>query len=200
MSKLPSSIQNLIDELSKLPGIGPKSASRLVFYLLSKHADEIKKLGEAALNLKAGLKICSVCFNFAEVDPCGICSDPSREKSKLAVVSEPLDVLALDRAGYRGLYFVLGGVISPIEGIEPDDLRIKTLVDKIRSEVAELDEVILATNPSLEGEATAMFVSQKLKPLGTKITRLARGLPVGGDLEYADEMTLTRALEGRREY
>ncbi len=200
MARLPRNIQNLVDEFAKLPGIGPKTAARLVFYLLSKPTEEVEKLAEAVANLKKGLKICSRCFNYAESDPCSICEDPRRNRAQICVVEQPLDVIALERAGYKGLYHVLGGLISPVEGINPEDLRIAQLVDRVKKEKAQIAEIILATDPSLEGEATAMFVAQKLKPLGVKITRLARGLPVGGDLEYADEMTLSRALEGRREY
>jgi len=197
MAKLPKSISSAIEELSRLPGIGPKSAARIVFYLLSKSSADVKELGKAIETLKEKLKICSRCFNWAEDDPCEICVAPDRDQSILCVVEEPLDVIALERAGFQGVYHVLGGVISPINGIGPDDLRISELIERIRKNSAKIKEVILATNPSLEGEATAVYISERIKPFEGKITRLARGLPVGGDLEYADELTLSRSLEGR---
>jgi recombination protein RecR len=204
MSKiLPDSVTKLIEEFSKLPGVGPKTASRLVFYLLSKGDGDIKQFGQAILGLKEGLKVCPKCFNFTIEVPCQICQDPKRDQSLLMVVEEPLDIVAIEKTGFEGVYHVLGGVISPIDGIGPEHLRIGQLLEKIN-----VDEIILATDPSLEGEATAMYIAKeiskskienpKLKTL--KITRIARGLPVGGDLEYADEITLRRALEGRREY
>jgi len=201
MNLLPRSIKNLIEELSKLPGIGPKTAERLTFYLLRSSDEDIKKLGSAILNLKHKIKICQVCFNLSENNPCNICSDQSRDKSKICVVEEPLDVLALEKTkAYNGLYHILGGVISPIEGIGPDDLRIKELLIRLKNNSNEIKEIILATNPSLEGEATSMYLKKLLEPLGIKITRIARGLPTGAELEYADEITLIRALEGRKDY
>lgn len=202
MSILPESVENLIEEFSKLPGVGPKSASRLSFYLLSKSQRDIDSFAEALSNLKKNLVICENCFNISEKNPCGICSDPKRDKTKLMVVEEPLDVLAMSRTDYKGLYHVLGGVISPIDGIGPENLRIKELIDKLKKDTSSIEEVILATDPSLEGEATAMYVNQKLTDSDSKlkVTRIARGLPVGGDLEYADEITLSRALEGRSKY
>ncbi len=198
---LPKSVQNLIDELSKLPGIGPKTAARLVFYLLSKPENDIAALGESVLNLKNNLKHCRRCFSLAENDLCQICADEKRDKSLLAVVEEPLDIIALEKSGgYQGIYYVLGGAISPIDGIGPEDLRIKELLNRLKED--GIKEVILATNPSLEGEATAAFIKDQIDKRGFDITvtRIARGLPVGGDLEYADEVTLRRSLEGRRDY
>jgi len=197
---LPKSIQNLVDEFSRLPGIGPKSASRIVFYLLKQPEEDLLKLSQSAAKLKKDLEICSTCFNYGESDPCGICQDDQRNKDLLCVVEEPLDVMALDRAGFKGLYHVLGGVVSPINGIGPDDIRIRELVDRVRNNSATIKEIILATNPSLEGEATAVYIQDRLKGVDVSITRLARGLPVGGDLEYADELTLSRSLEGRKEF
>lgn len=197
---LPKSVQNLIDEFSKLPGIGPKTAARLTFYLLSKPQIDIDNLGNAFLLLNENLKICSECFNISEQTVCKICDDLKRNKTIIAVVEEPLDVIALEKSyGYDGVYHVLGGSISPIEGIGPENLRISQLIARINDEVSE---VILATNPDLEGEATAAYIKEKLskKQPNLKITRIARGLPIGGELEYADEITLKRSLEGRREY
>lgn len=195
---LPKTVQNLIDEFSRLPGIGPKSAARLVFYLMSRHREDVDRLGEAVLELKKNLKICTECFNISEGEVCSFCSSEDRDRSLIAVVEEPLDLIALDRAGFTGLYHVLGGVISPINGVGPDDLRIRELVQRIKSSDT-IKEVILATNPSLEGEATAIYISDRLGDCDVSITRLARGLPIGGDLEYADELTLSRSLEGRKE-
>ena len=200
MSVLPQSISNLIDELSRLPGIGPKSAARLTFYLLAKKDSDVERLGQAISNLQSDLKICSRCFNYATHNPCIICSDDRRRKNILAVVEEPLDIIALEKTGFDGIYHVLGGVISPVNGIGPDELRIHQLIKRIKDEPGIVDEIILATDPSLEGEATAMYIRQQLTPYAIQTTRLARGLPVGGDLEYADEATLTRALEGRKDY
>jgi recombination protein RecR len=200
MSILPKSINQAIEELSRLPGIGPKSAARIVFYLLSKPDSDVRALGKSIEALKEKLKTCSICFNWAEDDPCEICESSDRDQTVLCVVEESLDVVALERAGFQGVYHVLGGVISPINGIGPDDLRIAELIERIRKNSGKIKEVILATNPSLEGEATAVYISERIKSPKIKITRLARGLPVGGDLEYADELTLSRSLEGRREY
>lgn len=201
MAFLPSSVQNLIDELAKLPGIGPKTAERLTFYLLRSSDNDISGLGQAVLNLKGKIKTCSCCFNLSETDPCTICADESRDASKICVVEEPLDLLALEKTGeYKGLYHVLGGAISPVEGIGPDNLLIKELLIRLQKNKDKTKELILATNPSLEGEATAMYLKKLLESLGIKITRIARGLPMGAELEYADEITLTRALEGRKEY
>jgi len=198
---LPRSIENLIEEFSKLPGVGPKTAGRLTFYLLTKSETDIASLGEAVCGLKKNLKFCSNCFNITEKDPCDICSNPKRDKTKLMAVEEPLDVVALEKTGFNGFYFCIGGQISPIDGVGPENLRIGQLLAKLEKE-AEIKELILATDPSLEGEATAMYIANQIvkKNIKTKVTRIARGLPVGGDLEYADEITLTRALEGRKEY
>lgn len=195
---LPRSVQNLIDQFSRLPGVGPKSAARLVFYLLTKHPEDIASLGQSVLDLKDNLKTCSRCFNISESQECNICLSEDRDESVICVVEEPLDVIALERTGFDGHYHVLGGVISPINGVGPDDLRIRELVERVRTS-DKIKEIVLATNPSLEGEATAVYVSDRLKDADVKITRLARGLPIGGDLEYADELTLSRSLEGRKE-
>lgn len=198
---LPESVQNLIDNLSKLPGIGPKTAARLAFYLLSKSDSDIGNLGESILNLKKKLKFCPCCYNITEDELCRVCADDKRNRSIIAVVEEPLDIIALEKSGgYVGIYHTLGGAISPIDGIGPEDLRITELLKRIKSD--SIREIILATNPSLEGEATASYIKDQIGKLGLKIsvTRIARGLPVGGDLEYADEVTLRRSLEGRRDY
>ena len=188
-------VARLIEEFNKLPGIGPKTAQRLTFHLLRMPAEEARGLAEAIVEVKERIGFCSICFNITESDPCWICRG-ARDRSMICVVEEPLDVLALERTGhYKGLYHVLHGAISPMEGIGPEELRIRELLGRLGEGV---QEVILATNPNLEGEATAMYLTKLLTPLGPKVTRLARGLPVGGDLEYADEVTLTRALEGRR--
>jgi recombination protein RecR len=196
---LPAPIQNLIDAFSRLPGIGPKSASRLAFFLLNAPEDVSQDLAEALVGLKANTVDCPQCFNvtLAGRAQCEICADPQRDASLLCVVEEPLDVLALERTGaFTGRYHVLRGVLSPIEGVGPGDLRIRELVERVRNEGVR--EVILATNPSMEGDATAMYIQQQLSSLDVKITRLARGLPIGGDLEYADQNTLLRALMGRQ--
>lgn len=197
---LPESIQALINSLERLPGIGPKSASRLAFYLL-RAPDEISQdLSTALANLKAKTAFCQECFNITEAgrERCEICESLRRDGSLICVVEEALDVLALERTGgFQGKYHVLQGVLSPIEGIGPDDLKIKQLIGRVSN--GGIKEVILATNPSMEGDATALYLRQHLEPLGVKVTRLARGLPVGGDLEYADQNTLLRALSGRQE-
>lgn len=198
---LPNSIQNLIDQFGRLPGVGPKTAARLTFYLLTKPKSDLDNLGNAVLDLKNNLVYCKKCYNISEGEICKICSDEKRDSGLVAVVEEPLDVIALEKSlGFSGIYHVLGGSISPIDGIGPDDLRIEQLVDRARN--GEIREIILATNPNLEGEATAAFVKNRINSLNLNImiTRIARGLPVGGDLEYADEVTLKRSLEGRREY
>ncbi len=191
-------VARLIDELNKLPGIGPKSAARLAFYLLKSPREQVQALAEAILDMKERIVFCSVCFNITEQDPCAICQDPSRDRSKICVVEEPLDVLAIERTNdYRGLYHVLHGALNYMEGITPQQLRIEELIKRAASD--EVEEVILATNATTEGDATAMFINRQLARLGVRTTRIARGLPMGGDLEYADEVTLSRALEGRRE-
>ncbi len=189
-------VSQLIDELSKLPGIGPKTASRLAFHLLKTSRDEAAALAEAILEVKERIRLCSVCFNVTEQDPCEICSDPRRENT-ICVVEDPLDVVAIERTGeYRGRYHVLHGAISPVDGIGPDKLRIRELISRVEKDSP--DEVIVFTNLDLPGEATATYLHRVLTPLGTNVSRPASGLPVGGDLEYADEMTLGRALSGRR--
>ena len=198
MAAIPKSIQNLIEAFERLPGIGPKTAQRLTFYLLHSPREEAEALSNAALDMKDKTKLCSVCFNIGEDNPCSICSDESRDKLTIMVVENPLDVLALEKANYKGLYHVLHGVISPLENIGPDELHIRELLPRLKDGVVK--EIILATNPTMEGEATAMYIQRLISSLGIKVTRIARGLPVGSDLEYADETTLTRALEGRNEY
>ena len=191
-------IQQLIDELSRLPGVGPKSAQRLAFYIVKAPADEAKRLAEALLDAKEKILFCRECGNVAEGELCRICRDPARDATVICVVEEPKDAATVEKAGViKGRYHVLGGAISPLDGIGPDDLRVQQLLDRV--ERNGVKEVILATNPNLEGNATAMYVAALLKPLGVSVTRLASGLPVGGDLEYADEVTLSQALEGRRE-
>jgi recombination protein RecR len=188
----------LVEELSRLPGIGPKTASRLTYYLLRSPAEQAVSLAEAIRQVKELTVWCDICFNIAEASPCTICADGDRDATQICVVEEPLDVLALERTRqYHGLYHVLQGAISPVEGIGPDELRIRELLGRVRG--GSVREVLLATNPNLEGEATAMYIAQQIAPLGIRVTRLARGLPIGGDLEYADEVTLAQALEGRRE-
>lgn len=191
-------IARLIEELNKLPGIGPKSAQRLTFYLLRAPAEQVQALAEAIKAIKERLRLCSICLNITDSDPCTICSDPERDRTQICVVEEPIDILPLERTKkYRGLYHVLHGVIAPSEGIGPEELKIRELL--VRLQNSQVNEVILATNPNLEGEATAMYLQRLIAPLGIKVTRLARGLPYGGDLEYADDVTLSRALEGRQE-
>ncbi len=198
MQSTPEPITRLIDEFSRLPGVGPKSASRLAFYLLRNSREQAEALAGAIVDIKDRIIFCSVCHNVTEHDPCAVCADPSRDRGKVCVVEEPLDVIAIDRTGsYKGLYHVLHGAIQPLEGITPDKLRIAELLRRVK--LGDIDEVILATNPNMEGEATAMYLHRQLVPLGVHVTRLARGLPIGGDLEYADEVTLARSLEGRRE-
>jgi len=188
----------LIDEFHKLPGIGPKSAQRLAYYLLRMPTVDAQALAAAILEVKERVTLCSICMNVTEVDPCRVCSDDRRDMAIICVVEERLDILALERSrSYQGLYHVLHGAISPMDAIGPEDLKVTELLQRMRSD--EVKEIILATNPNLEGEATAMYLTRLLKPLGVKVTRLARGLPVGGDLEYADDVTLARAMEGRQE-
>lgn len=198
MDTIPQPVLRLIEAFSRLPGIGPKSASRLTYYLLRSQSDDTTELAEALTELRERTRFCSVCFNITEENPCPICKSEERERNVICVVEEPLDVMAIERTReYRGLYHVLHGVISPMDGIGPEDLRIRELIDRV--DAGTINEVILATNPSLEGENTAMYIQRKISKPTIKITRLARGLPMGGDLEYADEVTLARALEGRRE-
>ena len=191
-------VARLIEALHRLPGIGPKSAQRLTYHLLRAPEAEARALAQAVVELKEKITLCSACQNVTEADPCGICADPQRDQSTICVVEEPLDILALERThGYRGLYHVLHGVISPVDGVGPEDLKLNELVARLRN--GAVQEVIMATNPNLEGEATAMYVSRLLSPLDVRVTRLARGLPMGADLEYADDVTLARALENRQE-
>ena len=190
-----ASLEKAISEFSKLPGIGRKSAQRLVFFLLKNSKYEVQQLADAVLALKEKVRFCTICFNITESDPCHICCDEHRDRTVLCVVEEANDVLALEKTGeYKGLYHVLGGALSPLEGVGPDDLRIKELMTRFNNGICE---TILATNPNVEGEATAVYLEKLIKPLEVKVSRIARGIPVGGDIEYADEITLTRALEGR---
>lgn len=190
-------VQALINEFSKLPTVGPKTAARLVFYLLNRPRHEAQALAEAILAVKDRVRLCSICFSITEEDPCGICRDERRDLKTICVVAEAKDIFALERtSAYKGRYHVLGGLISPMDGIGPAQLRVKELVDRIGSEHPA--EIIIATNPNAEGEATALYLSRLLTPLGVTVTRLAYGLPIGGDLDYADEVTLAKAIEGRR--
>jgi len=194
----PEPVTRLIEAFAKLPGIGPKTASRLTFYLLRRPAEQAEALADALTGLKQKIVFCGICYNITEQSPCAICRNEQRDRTIICVVEEPLDVVAIDRTGeYRGLYHVLHGAISPVDGIGPEELRINELMSRLSDGLVE--EVLLATNPNLEGEATAMYLARLIQPLGVRITRLARGLPVGGDLEYADSVTLGRALEGRQE-
>ena len=198
MAYYPEPVARLIDALQRLPGIGPKTAQRLTFYLLKRPTDEVRELGDALLAMKEKITYCRVCFNVTDEDPCRICNDPRRDPNVVCVVEEPNDLLAMERTGeYRGRYHVLLGALSPLDGIGPDDLKIRELLARLEGK--ETAEVILATNPNVEGEATALYLAKLLRPLAVRITRIARGLPVGGDLEYADQVTLSKALEGRRE-
>ena len=197
-SVLPETVDRLINEFARLPGIGPKSASRLTFYLLRASGDQALDLAEALQDLKERTRFCSVCYNITEQDPCLICQDDTRDAHVLCVVEEPLDVLAIERSrAFNGRYHVLHGAISPVEGIGPEDLRVEELIKRVQD--GAFSEIILATNPTLEGESTALYLQRRLADSDIRLTRLARGLPVGGDLEYTDEITLVRALEGREE-
>ncbi|GAB4290867.1 MAG: recombination mediator RecR [Coriobacteriia bacterium] len=191
-------IARLLEELERLPGIGPKSAQRLAFHILRADTEAATRLAEAVLEVKRSIHFCSTCFNFAENELCDICADPERDDSVVCVVEEPRDIVAIERTGeFRGRYHVLQGAISPIDGIGPEQLRIRELVDRLAPGV--VTEIIVATDPDVEGETTALYLARLVKPLGVRVTRIASGLPVGGDLEYADEVTLGRALEARRE-
>jgi recombination protein RecR len=191
-------VQTLIDELGRLPGVGPKSAQRIAFHLLKLPVEDAARLARAITEAKERVRFCRRCFNVSEADECGICSDPRRDQTVVCVVEDPRDVVAVEKTQeFRGRYHVLHGAISPIEGIGPEQLRVKELLARLEPE--GIQEVILCTNPTIEGEATAMYLARLLKPLGVRATRIASGLPVGGDLEYADELTLGRALEGRRQ-
>ncbi len=192
-------VARLVDEFNKLPGIGPKTAQRLAYYLIRMPEEEARSLAEAVIAVKQRIALCSWCYNITETEPCFVCGDPERDQTRILVVEEALDVMALERThSYRGLYHVLHGVISPMNGIGPDDLKIQPLLERLRQ--GGVKEVILATNLNLEGEATSMYIHKLISPLGLRVTRPARGLPVGGDLEYADEVTLGRAIEGRQEF
>jgi len=198
MMKQGLSIQKLLDEFERLPGIGPKSAQRIVYWLLNAAPDDARRLAQAIVEVKETVHFCPQCFNYAEQELCAICSDDGRDATMICVVSEPRDISAIERTGeYFGQYHVLGGAISPIDGIGPDDLTVKDLLGRLASD--EVKEIIFATNPNVEGETTAIYLSKLIKPLGIKTTRLASGLPVGGDIEFADEVTLGRAIESRRE-
>ena len=198
MAVYAGAVQDLIDELGKLPGVGPKSAQRIAFHLLKLSREDATRLATAITEAKARVSFCRRCFNVCEGEECDICADDKREPHVLCVVEEPRDVVAIEKTReFRGRYHVLQGAISPIEGVGPEQLRVKELVQRLEPE--EITEVILCTNPNIEGEATAMYLARLLKPLGLRVTRIASGLPVGGDLEYADELTLGRALEGRRD-
>lgn len=198
MKQYPKPLAKLINELSKLPGIGSKSAQRLAFHILALEDREAEQLAEAITTAKREMKYCSVCGNLTDEDPCGICSDSSRREDIICVVESPRDVMAMERIKeYNGLYHVLHGVISPMEGIGPEDINLKSLIQRLQAN--DVKELIIATNPNIEGEATAMYIARLIKPAGIKVTRIAHGIPVGGDLEYADEVTLLKSLEGRRE-
>jgi recombination protein RecR len=189
------SIEHLAEQFAQLPGIGRKTAHRLALYILKLTRDEVVTLARALVDVKDKVRYCSICSNITETDPCGICSNPKRQQTSICVVEEPNDVMAIEKTHeFKGLYHVLGGALSPLDGIGPEDLRVKELLQRMGDTV---EEVILAMNPNVEGEATTLYLSKLLKPAGVKVTRIARGLPVGSDLEFADEATLTRALEGR---
>lgn len=195
----PEPIARLIEEFHRLPGIGPKSAQRLAYHLLRTPEKDALALAEAICDVKRRITLCSTCLNITEIDPCAICTDPRRDRSTICVVEQPLDILAMERAGaMRCLYHVLHGVLNPIDGIGPEDLRIKELVSRLGD--GTVTELIMATNPSLEGEATAMYIKRLTSAMGLRVTRLARGLPSGADLEYTDDLTLARALEGRQDF
>lgn len=194
----PEPIAKLIDSFSKLPGIGPKTAARLAFYVLRMKDDDVVQFAKSLVNVKRNLSYCSVCCNITDTDPCRVCSDPSRDRTVICVVQEAKDLIAMERTKeFHGMYHVLHGAISPMEGIGPDEIKVAELLKRLADDGVQ--ELILATNPNVEGEATAMYLSRLVKPFQLKVTRIAHGLPVGGDLEYADEVTLSKALEGRRE-
>lgn len=194
----PEPIAKLIDAFTRLPGIGPKTAGRLAFYVLRMKEEDVLDFAKSLVNVKRNLHFCSICCNITDVDPCRICQDKGRDASVICVVQESRDLVAMERTKeFHGFYHVLHGAISPMEGIGPDDIRVAELLKRLSDE--QVQELILATNPNIEGEATAMYLSRLVKPFGLKVTRIAHGLPVGGDLEYADEVTLSKALEGRRE-
>ncbi|MET3683788.1 recombination protein RecR [Alkalibacillus flavidus] len=194
----PEPITKLIDSFTKLPGIGPKTAARLAFFVLEMEEDDVLDFAKSLVNAKRELTHCTTCGHITDQDPCSICSDPSRDGSVICVVQDPKDVIAMEKMkDFQGKYHVLHGTISPMEGIGPEDINVSTLIERLKDE--QVEELILATNPNVEGEATAMYISRLVKPSGIRLTRIAHGLPVGGDLEYADEVTLSKALEGRRD-
>lgn len=196
--RYPAPIQRLLEELERLPGVGPKSAQRIAYWLLTAEATDADKLASAITDVKRQIHFCPRCYNFAERELCEVCSDPERDVTTICVVEEPRDLAAVERTHeYRGVYHVLHGAISPIDGIGPDQLRVRELIERLGSE--DVKEIVVATNPNVEGETTALYLARLIKPLGVRVTRIASGLPVGGDLEYADEVTLGRALEARRE-
>lgn len=198
MKQYPRPLARLINEMSKLPGIGSKTAQRLAFHILSLEDKEAEQLAQAILTAKKEMRYCSVCGNLTDTDPCAVCSDESRDRSVICVVESPKDVMAMERIReFNGLYHVLHGVISPMDGVGPEDINLMSLLKRLQTE--EVNELIIATNPNIEGEATAMYIARLIKPTGIKVTRIAHGIPVGGDLEYADEVTLLKAVEGRRE-
>ncbi len=198
MRDYPRQLEILINELSKLPGVGEKSAQRLAFHILDKDEKQVEALAESMLNAKRQLKHCSICGNLTDSDPCKICSDPGRRKDLICVVETPRDLMAMERIrDYNGTYHVLHGVISPMDGIGPEDINLKSLIKRLQA--SDCEEVIIATNPTIQGEATAMYISKLLKPAGIKVSRIAHGVPVGSDLEFADEVTLLKSFEGRRE-
>ena len=197
MTNQDNPVQRLIDEFKKLPGIGPKSAQRLVFHLIRRPSEDCEKLAEAVSHLKGSLALCSRCNNITEVDPCRICSNPNRDATMVCVVEEPFNILSIEKTGiYKGHYHVLHGAISPIDGIGPDDLKLENLLNRLKED--QVEEVIVATNPTAEGEATALYLSKLIKPLDIKLSRIASGIPVGADLEYTDVVTLSRSLAGRQ--
>ena len=198
MRQYPKPLARLINEMSKLPGIGSKTAQRLAFYILSLEDKEAEQLAQSILTAKREMRYCSVCGNLTDTDPCSICSDPSRDGTEICVVESPKDVMAMERIReFNGLYHVLHGVISPMDGVGPEDINLMSLLKRLQD--SNVKELIIATNPNIEGEATAMYIARLIKPSGIKVTRIAHGIPVGGDLEYADEVTLLKAMEGRRE-
>ncbi len=198
MDSIAAPVSRLIDEFVKLPGVGPKTAQRLAYFVLRQPEGEARRLAEAIVQVKERVVLCSVCFNVTEHSPCAICANPARDHAKICVVEEPLDITALERTNaYRGVYHVLHGALNPIEGINPDDIKVAELVERVRRD--KVEEIIVATNPNQLGDATAAWIVHQLAPFGVHLTRLARGLPMGGDLEYADDVTLRRALEGRRD-
>jgi recombination protein RecR len=197
--KVPKSVANLIDAFEQLPGIGPKTAARLTYYLLHAPDGFAERLSESVVELKKRTKICSICQNITEFDPCELCDDQDRDKSIICVVEDPLDVWAIEKSGsFGGLYHVLHGVIAPLENIGPEELKIRELLERLKED--DIKEIVLATNPSMEGEATAMYIQRLIKPLNIKVTRIARGIPIGAEIEYADEITVRRAFEGRKDF